>query len=66
MKAAIVSEGSISSKWTHEAMKKYFDEVDDLRIKKVEVVIDKLKFSARGMEILKSGWMNVYPVKMED
>jgi len=40
MKAAIISEGSVSSIWTYEAMKKYFDEVDDLRIKYIEVVMN--------------------------
>jgi len=29
--------------------------------KKVQVVVDKLKFGARGMEICKKGWMEVYP-----
>lgn len=38
----------------------------ELENKKVGVVIDNLNFSARGMEILKSGWMNVYSVKMEE
>jgi len=27
---------------------------------------EKLRFSARGVEILKRGWMNVYPIKMEE
>ena len=29
-------------------------------------ILGELKFAARGMEILKAGWMNVYPVKMEE
>jgi ribosomal protein S6--L-glutamate ligase len=37
MKAAIISLGSKSSKWTAEAMRKYFDEVDELNIKKIEI-----------------------------
>ncbi len=37
MKAAIISMGSISSKWIMEAMRKYFDQVDDLRVKDIEV-----------------------------
>jgi len=37
-----------------------------LENKKVEVVVDSLKFSAKGMEILEAGWMNVYPVKMDE
>jgi len=38
----------------------------DLENKKVEVIVDKLKFVAKGMEVLKKGWMNVYPVKMDE
>lgn len=37
-----------------------------LENKKVEAEIDKLKFSAKGMEIKKHGWMKVYPTKMEE
>lgn len=37
MKAAIISQGSKSSKWTAEAMKKYFKEVDLVNIKDIEV-----------------------------
>ncbi len=37
MKAAIISMQSTSSRWTAEAMKKYFDEVDDLNLKDIEV-----------------------------
>jgi len=37
MNAAIISMGSISSKWTAEAMKKYFDQVDLLDIRDLEV-----------------------------
>jgi ribosomal protein S6--L-glutamate ligase len=37
MKAAIISQESISSKWTFEAMKKYFDEVDSLNLKDIEI-----------------------------
>jgi len=38
----------------------------ELENKKVGVEIDKLKFSARGMEVIKPGWMNVYPTKMQE
>ena len=38
----------------------------ELENKKVEATIDNLKFSAKGMEILKPGWTNVYPVKMNE
>ncbi|MBR9704207.1 hypothetical protein GOV12_02255, partial [Candidatus Pacearchaeota archaeon] len=37
-----------------------------LESKRVEAVIDKLKFSERGMEIKSQGWMEVYPTKMEE
>jgi ribosomal protein S6--L-glutamate ligase len=39
MKAAIISLGSLSSKWTFEAMKKYFESVDDLDLRDLEVDI---------------------------
>ena len=39
MRAAIISQGSVSSKWTFEAMKKYFDEVDDINVKNLEISI---------------------------
>lgn len=38
----------------------------ELENKKVEVETEGLNFFSRGMEILKPGWMNVYPVKMEE
>ncbi len=37
MKAAIISLGSVSSKWTFEAMKRYFEQVDDIDLRNVEV-----------------------------
>ena len=37
MKAALISQGSTSSKWTLEAMKKYFDEVEDINLKEIEI-----------------------------
>lgn len=37
MKAALISLGSVSSKWTLEAMKKYFKEVDEINLKDIEV-----------------------------
>src|SRR3989338_7609429 len=39
MKAAILSLGSKSSLWVFEAMKKYFDEVENVNIKDVEVML---------------------------
>jgi ribosomal protein S6--L-glutamate ligase len=41
MKAALLSLGSKSSSMTLEAMKKYFDEVDNVNIKDVEVTLGK-------------------------
>lgn len=37
MKAAVISLGSVSSQWTAEAMRKYFDEVDMLHVKEMDV-----------------------------
>jgi len=37
VKAAIISLGSVSSKWTAEAMRKYFDTVDEINIKDIEI-----------------------------
>lgn len=37
LKAAIISLGSVSSKWTSKAMKNYFRVVDDINIKDIEV-----------------------------
>ncbi len=34
--------------------------------KKIETELNKLKFATKGMEILEKGWMNVYPIKMEE
>ena len=39
MKAAIISQGSVSSKWTFEAMQKYFDEVEEIDVKNLEISI---------------------------
>ncbi len=37
MRAALISLGSTSSKWTAEAMRRYFDEVEEVQLKKIEV-----------------------------
>ena len=50
MKAAVVSLGSTSSKWTVEAMKKYFTHVDHINIKYIEI-----NFSGKKAEILYEG-----------
>jgi len=50
MKAALISLGSVSSKWTLQAMKKYFDEVDDLDIRKIEI-----NFAAKTPGVLYDG-----------
>lgn len=49
MKAALISMGSISSKWTVDAMKKYFKTADHIDIKALEVSI------GRGGDILYEG-----------
>jgi len=36
----------------------------ELDNKKVTAEVDNLKFSEKGMEILKKGWLSVYPAKM--
>ncbi|MFW5991143.1 MAG: ATP-grasp domain-containing protein [Candidatus Nanoarchaeia archaeon] len=41
LNAAILSLGSVSSKWTYERMQNYFDEVDELDIKKIQVQLGK-------------------------
>jgi len=50
MKAAIISMGSVSSRWTAKAMRKYFDEVDELNIKGIEI-----NFSGKKSEVLYEG-----------
>ena len=50
LKAAIISLGSESSELTGESMKKYFSQVDELDIRKIEVNI-----SGRAAEILYDG-----------
>jgi len=37
MKAALISLGSVSSRWTAEALKRYFDSVDDISLSDIEV-----------------------------
>jgi RimK family alpha-L-glutamate ligase len=41
MKAALISLGSTSSKWTLEAMRKYFDTVDVIDVRALEVKLGK-------------------------
>lgn len=50
VKVAVISLGSLSSKWTIDAMKKYFDEVDDINIKDIEI-----NFSGKTAEVLYRG-----------
>lgn len=54
MRAAIISLGSTSSTWTAESMRKYFDSVDEINIKEVEVNIGgKEKILIKGKPIEK-------------
>jgi ribosomal protein S6--L-glutamate ligase len=39
LKAAVISLGSVSSKWTADAMRKYFNEVDEIDLRTIEVRI---------------------------
>jgi len=50
MRAALISLGSTSSKWTFEAMKKYFDSVDSLNIKEIEINVGE-----NQLEVLHNG-----------
>jgi len=50
MNAAVISLGGESSRWTIEAMKKYFDEVDSLDIRYLEI-----SFSGEKAQILYKG-----------
>ena len=43
MKAAVISLGSISSRWTAQAMRKYFTQVDEINLKDIEVNISSRK-----------------------
>lgn len=45
MKAALISLGSLSSKWTYEAMKKYFESVDAIDLRDLEVDVGGKKFA---------------------
>lgn len=55
MKAALISLQSVSSKWTAEAMKKYFKKVDDIDIRTIEINIssNKLDVLCNGKPIEK-------------
>jgi glutathione synthase/RimK-type ligase-like ATP-grasp enzyme len=50
MKAALISLGSESSKWTLNAMKNYFTEVENINIKFIEI-----SFSGKKAELLYKG-----------
>ena len=50
MKVAVISLGSVSSKWTAEALRKYFDIVDEINLKNIEI-----SFTGKKQEILYKG-----------
>jgi ribosomal protein S6--L-glutamate ligase len=50
LNAAVISMGSESSQWTAEAMKKYFNHVDELDLRKIDI-----KISGNEEEILYDG-----------
>jgi DNA topoisomerase I len=58
-------EGKIYNLIVKRFISCFCDDVE-LENKKVEVEIDGLKFNEKGMEIIKEGWMKVYPTKMEE
>jgi len=47
MRAALICQGSKSSTWTLEAMRKYFDHVDEIKLKDI-----KISFTGKKEEIL--------------
>ena len=52
MKAALISLGSVSSKWIVEAMKRYFTKVDHLNLKEIEVnTVGELAVLYKGKDI---------------
>jgi RimK family alpha-L-glutamate ligase len=52
MKAAVISLGSISSKWVIDAMKKDFDQVDNINLKEIEVnTVGDLEVLYQGKKI---------------
>ena len=54
MRAAIISQGSVSSIWTLEAMREYFDEVDDINVRDLEISIgDCAKILHKGEPLKK-------------
>ncbi|MDD5087067.1 MAG: RimK family alpha-L-glutamate ligase [Candidatus Nanoarchaeia archaeon] len=60
MKAAIISLESESSKWTIEAMKKYFNKVDSINIKEIEVRAAKNDIKIYHNEKLLEGYDCIY------
>lgn len=50
IKGAIISQGSVSSKWTAEAMRKYFDEVEEIDINRIELTL-----GGKNTEVLYNG-----------
>lgn len=50
MRAALICQGSKSSTWTFEAMEKYFDYVDQLKLKDIEI-----SFTGKKEQILYQG-----------
>ena len=47
MRAALISLGSVSSQWTIKEMQNYFDKVDDINLKQIEVHTSK-----QGLQVL--------------
>ena len=57
IKSALISMGSVSSRWIAKAMAKYFDQVDEIKLKEIEI-----NLTPKGAEVLHEG----KPIKQYD
>ena len=60
MKAAVISLGSLSSKWIVDAMRKYFKSVDDLEIRAIEVTLGAKDLEVTHLGKILSGYECIY------
>jgi ribosomal protein S6--L-glutamate ligase len=60
MKAAIISLGSVSSRWIVDAMKNYFDEVEDMDIRAIEVTLGAENIEVTHLGKIISGFDCIY------
>lgn len=47
MRCALISLGSTSSQWTFDALTRYFDRVDNIDLRKIEITIERDKYVVR-------------------